>query len=85
MLKIHVTFGPFWPVKYLNFCPELTNLDLYQTFLESSHTEITKDLYYICPPVTAKYSFVHVAANGLNTILKEHLNTQTLIQTLYVV
>ena len=40
-------FGLFWSVKYLNFGQKVTIRTTHDTFLESRHTEVTKNPYYV--------------------------------------
>ena len=40
-------FGLFWSVKYLNFEQKVTIRTTHDTFLESRHTEVTKNPYYV--------------------------------------
>ena len=50
-------FGPFWSVKCLNFERKLPIWTTHHTFLESTHPEVTKNPYYVCPLAGAKYPF----------------------------
>ena len=42
-------FGPFWPVKYLNFGQKLPIQTTHHTYLESRHPEVIKNPYYVFP------------------------------------
>ena len=43
-------FGPFWSVKYLNFGQKLPIQTTHHTFIESRHSEVTKNPYYVLSP-----------------------------------
>ena len=43
-------FGPFWSVKCLSFERKLPIWTTHHTFLESTHPEVTKNLYYVLSP-----------------------------------
>ena len=43
-------FGPFWSVKCLNFEQKLPIRTAHHTFVESRHTEVTKNPYYVLSP-----------------------------------
>ena len=43
-------FNSFWSVKYCNFGQKLPIRIAHQTFLESKHSEVTKNSYYVLSP-----------------------------------
>ena len=43
-------FGQLWSVKYLNFEQKLPIQTAHCTFLESRHTEVIKNPYYVFSP-----------------------------------
>ena len=43
-------FVPFWSVKYLNFGQKLSIRATHHTSLESRHTEVNNNPYYILSP-----------------------------------
>ena len=45
-ISILSSFGLFWSVKYLNFWEKVPIWTAHQTFLESRHPEVTKNLYH---------------------------------------
>ena len=55
-------FGSFWSVKYLNFEQRLPIRTAHNTFLESRHTEVTKNQYYALSP---EWSQKKVSTHGL--------------------
>ena len=56
------SFGPFWSVKYLNFPQKLPIWTAHHTFLESKHSGVTKNLYYVLSPEGSQKK---VSAHGL--------------------
>ena len=47
LLVTFISDGPFWSVKYLNFCQKLLIWTAHHTFPESRHPQVTKNLYYV--------------------------------------
>ena len=55
-------FGPFLPVKYLNFGQKLPIRTAHHTYIELRHPEVTKNPYFVlCPEESQKM----VSAHGL--------------------
>ena len=40
-------FGPFWSVKYLNFCQKLQIWKAHNALPERKYPQVTKNLYYV--------------------------------------
>ena len=51
------TFGPFWPVKYLNFEQKLPIRTVHHNFLKSRHPEVFKICIMFCPLRRAKKTY----------------------------
>ena len=61
MVKIHFYVVPalFWSVKYLNFGQKLPIWTAHHTFLESRHTTVTQNPYYVLSLSGAKTLSAH--------------------------
>ena len=85
IVKIHFDvvppFGPFWSVKYLNFGQKLPIQTIHHTFIESRHSEVTKNPYYVLSPewgqkkVISSWTPTFFVINNQNTIISLIKNT----------
>ena len=70
------TFGPFWSVKYLNFGQKLPIWTAQHTFLESRHSEVFENLYYVLSPEEIQRE---VSAHGLYNQNLSSVNSKNLL------
>ena len=54
--------GPFWHVKHLNFRQKLPKD--HHTLLESRHTEVTKNPYYVLPLKESQKNVSHLTVQN---------------------